>query len=109
MRVPVEGNAWIGSIIPRLHRAGLRIAIPETWGASSFGTPMALLGSPVAGTRVRFGTCVGFRAGPLPPTATGDLYASYCVTSQRPAAGTGVTFPTSGSRIWLVELRARPC
>jgi hypothetical protein len=151
VRVPVEGNAWIGSIIPRLHRAGLRIAIPETWGASSFGTPMALLGSPVAGTRVRFGTVEtlrmtmlgglateslgrhvvpdvrgatlrrataaieaaqlawGFRAGPLPPTATGDLYASYCVTSQRPAAGTGVTFPTSGSRIWLVELRARPC
>jgi hypothetical protein len=43
VRVPVEGNAWIGSIIPRLQRAGLRIAIPETWGASSFGTPMALL------------------------------------------------------------------
>ena len=46
VRVPQEGNAWIGSVVPRLHRAGFRIAIPEAWGASSFGTPMALLGPP---------------------------------------------------------------
>jgi hypothetical protein len=49
-----------------------------------------------------------FRAGPLPPTATRDLYASYCVSAQTPAGDTRVDI-TRSSTIGPVERRARPC
>ena len=56
--VPREGNSWIGSIVPRLHRAGLRIAIPAPWGASSFGSVSAMIDHPAPLTRVPAGTSV---------------------------------------------------
>ena len=44
----------------------------------------------------------------LPPTATDDLYSSYCVDSQKHSAGTSVTFATTGEDS-IVELAAQPC
>ncbi len=149
-RVPAEGNSWIGSIIPRIHRAGLRITIPAPWGTSSYDGPAPLITSPASGSRVPRGTVVtlqmqGFLGSPyqtaghyvvpgvigvtlraataaieasglpwrveataLPPTSTNDLYSSYCVDSQKPTAGTDVTFPTTGDDS-IVELAAQPC
>ena len=52
VRVPEEGNAWIGSIVPRLHHAGLRIAIPTTWYMSSLGGVSAIIRRPASGSRV---------------------------------------------------------
>jgi hypothetical protein len=58
VRVPQEGNSWIGSVIPRLHRAGLRIAIAKPWRTSSFDGLSALIRRPRAGTRVPAGSDV---------------------------------------------------
>jgi hypothetical protein len=58
VRVPKEGNSWIGSIVPRLHRAGLRIAIPTTWYMSSIGGAIAIIRHPTPGSRVPSGSTV---------------------------------------------------
>jgi beta-lactam-binding protein with PASTA domain len=152
VRVPQTGNSWIGSIIPRLHRAGLRVTIPTAWSLTSSDGPGAEIESPVSGTRVPRGTVVTIRmtnilgsqgwtpgqyvvpgvlgetlelaakhietsglpwsvqATALPPTATGDLYASYCVTAQNPAGGTEQAVAASGAgQTWGVALSAQPC
>jgi beta-lactam-binding protein with PASTA domain len=51
----------------------------------------------------------GVRATPLPPTSTTDLYAVYCVTSQKPAGGTTMTIRTGDDTLRYVELDAKPC
>lgn len=51
----------------------------------------------------------GVRATALPPTSTTDLYAVYCVTSQKPAGGTTMTIRAADDRIRAVELDAKPC
>ena len=58
VRVPKEGNAWIGSIVPRLHHAGLRITIPTTWYMSSIGGAIAIIRHPASGSRVPSGSTV---------------------------------------------------
>ncbi len=58
VRVPHEGNAAITSILPRLHDAGLRIAIPAAWGAGSFSGVAAVIEAPTPGTRVPRGSAV---------------------------------------------------
>jgi hypothetical protein len=49
------------------------------------------------------------RATALPPTVTKNLYKSYCVGSQEPAAGVGVTVDAAASRTYGVTLQASPC
>jgi beta-lactam-binding protein with PASTA domain len=51
----------------------------------------------------------GVRASALPPTSTADLFAVYCVTWQKPAAGAAITFRASDDTIRGVELDASPC
>jgi beta-lactam-binding protein with PASTA domain len=151
VRVPHEGNSAIESILPRIHRAGLRITIPTVWQAGSFGGVGAIVEAPTPGTRVPSGSTVtleittfgglpsqqsgrhvvprvigatlvqattaiaaaglawGVRASALPPTSTADLYAVYCITSQKPAGGATITFRDSDGRIRAVELAAKPC
>jgi beta-lactam-binding protein with PASTA domain len=151
VRVPHEGNSALESILPRIHRAGLRITIPAGWGAGSFSGVGAVIEAPTPGRRVPSGSAVtleitsfsgllsqtpgrhlvpqitgatlekaaaaitaaglpwGVRASALPPTSTADLYAVYCVTSQKPAGGTTMTIRRSDDRIRSVELDARPC
>jgi hypothetical protein len=152
VRVPKEGNSWIGAIVPRLYRAGLRIAIPTAWSTSSYDGLAALIEHPASGTRLPRGSVVTLRvtgilgspgwapgnfvvpgvvdatlatatrlieqaglpwtvrATALPPTATDDLYASYCVTAQSPAAGTEQEVEASGpGATWGVTLSAHPC
>jgi hypothetical protein len=151
VRVPHEGNSWIGSIVPRIHDAGLRITIPAVWQAGSFGGVGAMIEAPAPGTRVPSGSAVtleiigigglpsqkpgrhlvpritgatlakaasaiaaaglpwGVRATALPPTPTTDLYAVYCVTSQKPAGGTTMTIRAGDDTIRAVELDAKPC
>jgi hypothetical protein len=151
VRVPREGNSWIGSILPRIHNAGLRITIPAAWGVGSFSGVVPLIEAPTPSTRVPSGSAVtleitqiiglpsekpgrhlvppitgatlakaaaaiaaaglpwGVRATALPPTSTTDLYAVYCVTSQKPAGGTTMTIRASDDTIRGVELEAKPC
>jgi hypothetical protein len=49
------------------------------------------------------------RATALPPRATADLFAIYCVTAQSPAAGTAQDAPASGPGPSGVTLVAHPC
>jgi beta-lactam-binding protein with PASTA domain len=50
------------------------------------------------------------RAGPLPPTTTEDLFASYCVTSQTPGPGVEIVIEPSGPEgLTTVILAARAC
>ncbi|MGH3429290.1 MAG: hypothetical protein ACRDQZ_17270 [Mycobacteriales bacterium] len=151
MRVPKEGNSWIGSIVPRLYRAGLSITISTAWTTSSFDGLGASIEHPPSGARVPRGSVVTLRvtnilgspwlvpghfvvpgvvgttlataakrieaaglpwsvhATALPPTATHDLYASYCITEQSPAAGTEQTTATSRPAPTGVALSANPC
>jgi hypothetical protein len=151
VRVPREGNSAISSILPRIHHAGLRITIPATWWAGSFGGTGAIITAPTPGSRVPSGSAVtleitefsglpsqrpgrhlvprvidatlvqattaiaaaglpwGVRASALPPTSTTDLYAVYCVTSQKPAGGTTMTIRVGDDKLRGVELDAKPC
>jgi hypothetical protein len=55
------------------------------------------------------GLAWGVRASALPPTSTTDLFAVYCVTWQKPAGATTITFRAGDDRIRYVELAAEPC
>jgi len=59
--VPKEQNAWIGAVVPRLHRAGLRVSIPRPWSITSFDAPVAFDLAPDPGTRVPAESVVSLR------------------------------------------------
>jgi hypothetical protein len=107
--VPAEANAWIGSIIPRLHRAGLRVAIPQAWGATSYGTPIALLRSPAVGTPVPVGTVETLRMAMMGGMATETLGRRVVPDVRGATAGGTRVRITRSSHVGPVELRARPC
>lgn len=61
--VPKLRNQWTGAVVPRLHRAGLRIAISTPWSMTSFDGPLAFGVAPGPGTRVPAGSVVTLRVG----------------------------------------------
>ena len=58
VRIPKSGDVGIDVVIPRLHRVGLRIAIPKSWALNSFQGPIAVVLAPHAGTSVPAGSVV---------------------------------------------------
>jgi beta-lactam-binding protein with PASTA domain len=58
VRIPKAGGVGIGEVIPRLHRAGLQIAIPKAWALNSFQGPTASVLAPHRGTSVPIGSVV---------------------------------------------------
>jgi hypothetical protein len=53
VRVPQTRSSWIGAVIPRVVRAGLRTAVRDPWHISSFDGSYASVVSPRPGTVVR--------------------------------------------------------
>jgi beta-lactam-binding protein with PASTA domain len=58
VRIPKAGTVGTDDVIPRLHRAGLRIAIPTPWALNSFQAPTASVVAPHRGSSVSAGSVV---------------------------------------------------
>jgi hypothetical protein len=115
-----DGLGWVvvrpapGTRVPRNTVVTLRMLSvlgSPTWQPGHYVVP-SVVGATLkdAASRVEAaGLPWRVRATALPPRATADLFAIYCVTAQSPAAGTAQDAPAGGNGPSGVTLVAHPC